>query len=276
MLLVIVIPIFSIGCNNKAIEQEDTNLDSSQGESIDKNQDKKQDDMSILSSFSTSYMTSGVNRATNVEIATKRLDKVEVRSKSEFSFNSVVGKRNYENGFKDALVIDKGVYVKGVGGGVCQVSTTLYNAWILAGLSVKSVKNHTIPTSYVDLSRDATVSDYIDLVLYNDSDNSVFIDACTKDKNVCINILGKAIDYTIELKTDIVEEIPIPDAPPIIIDVDRLEDEEDITYKGALGYKSMLTMNKIKNGEVVESKKLREDYYPARPNQRVVKRFRLD
>lgn len=276
MLVVIVIPIFSISCNNKHIEQNGKNLDSGQEKNIDKKEDKKQDENCIISSFSTSYMTSGVNRATNVELATKRLDKVEVKSKSEFSFNNVVGKRNYENGFKDALVIDKGVYVKGVGGGVCQVSTTLYNAWILAGLRVKSVKNHTIPTSYVDLSRDATVSDYIDLVLYNDSDNSVFIDASTKDKNININILGKSIDYTIELKTDIIEKIPIPDAPPIIIDVDRLEDEEDITYKGAIGYKSMLTMNKIKNGEVVESKKLREDYYPARPNQRVVKRFRLD
>ncbi len=84
-------------------------------------------------------------RKFNIKLALKSLNNVVVKSGQEFSFNKVVGKRTEERGYKKALVIFKGRYEEGVGGGVCQVSSTLYNAWLLAGLDVIQVKAHTLP-----------------------------------------------------------------------------------------------------------------------------------
>lgn len=90
----------------------------------------------IISSFSTNYKDSPEERKFNIRLALKSLDGKSVMPGEEFSFNKVVGLRTEERGYKKALVIFKGRYTEGVGGGVCQVSSTLYNAWLLGGLDV--------------------------------------------------------------------------------------------------------------------------------------------
>ncbi|MCX4363547.1 MAG: VanW family protein, partial [Clostridia bacterium] len=126
------------------------------------------------------------------------------------SFNTGVGLRSEERGYKNAKVIVNGDYTEGIGGGVCQVSTTLYNAWIRAGLAPKHVVSHSLPSSYCGLSQDATVTEYIDMVLLNDSDYDVLVNGYTKDGRIYFDIYGHPTEYTVKLRSEIVEVIPEP------------------------------------------------------------------
>ena len=145
-------------------------------------------DLNVISSFTTDYSKSPDSRKYNVRLALKSLNNYIVKGGEEISFNKVVGRRTEERGYKKALVIFKGNYVEGVGGGVCQVSSTLYNAWLLAGLEVTEAKAHSLPASYVDLSRDATVSDLIDMKLKNQLNSDIIIKTEYDDNNITIKI----------------------------------------------------------------------------------------
>ncbi len=140
-------------------------------------------------SFSTDYSSSSPERKHNVRLAVERLDNRTVEGGSELSFNTAVGKRTKENGYREAGVIAYGEFTRGIGGGVCQVSTTLYNAWMSAGLTAIS-KNHSLPVSYVPLGLDAMVSESNDLVLKNDTDYPVFIDAECDGAKVTFTLYG--------------------------------------------------------------------------------------
>ncbi|MBO4539758.1 MAG: VanW family protein, partial [Clostridia bacterium] len=97
------------------------------------------DDLKIrtekIASFSSDYSSSSPERKHNIALAVKRLDNRVVEGRKSLSFNETVGKRTKENGFQEAGVIAYGEFTRGIGGGVCQVSTTLYDAWMAAGLS---------------------------------------------------------------------------------------------------------------------------------------------
>ena len=160
------------------------------------------------SSFQTAVSGSAARRY-NVALAAKRISGVTVFPGEEFSFNGVVGKRTAQNGFKEAVVITNGEYAKGVGGGVCQVSTTLYNAVLLAGLTVKTAAAHSLKPSYVLPGFDAMVSDYTDFVFRNDLDCPIYISAGYDGKNVWVKIYGRKSEYTGVKRTyRTIEEIP--------------------------------------------------------------------
>ena len=131
----------------------------------------------LVSEFATSFDTGSVGRSCNIALAASNFCWLKVGEGERLSFNATVGPRTEQRGYHSAKVIENGEYVVGIGGGVCQVSTTLYNAWIRAGLAVESVRAHSLPSSYCELSQDATVSEFIDLVLVNDGDGAVYIDA---------------------------------------------------------------------------------------------------
>lgn len=125
----------------------------------------------ILGTYSTKFDSSVSGRSHNVALAAKSTSDVILMPGESFSYNEHTGTRTISNGYKNAPVIVQGVVQEGVGGGVCQVSSTLYNAVLYAGLEIESIKNHSIPSSYVPKGRDATVSDgAIDFIfpeLYN-------------------------------------------------------------------------------------------------------------
>lgn len=201
-----------------------------------------------VSSFSTSFYTSGVNRASNVVLAAKNFDYLVVPNGERLSFNTIVGKRTAENGYHDALVIVNGEYTQGIGGGVCQVSSTLYNAWIRAGQTVVSVCAHSLPTSYCDLAQDATVSDSIDLVLANNSGGDIVINATTKDKNLTFNIYAKEQDYTVRILSRIVKTIA---PPPPLIDYVTSFDPSLRLYQGDFAQFAIITH--AKDGYIAQS-----------------------
>ncbi|MDE6550297.1 MAG: VanW family protein [Clostridia bacterium] len=210
--------------------------------------------------FSTSFATSSEGRAHNVMLAASNFLWREVRAGQELSFNEIVGERSEERGYKIAHVINNGEYVEGIGGGVCQVSSTLYCAWIRAGLGVKSVRGHSLPSSYCEMSQDATVSDAIDLVLVNDCGQDVFVNAYTVNRKLVFEIYGVKPQYEIKLHTQVLGTIP---AGEDIEYVDSLPDgsEYKVITKPKDGYRTCLIADYCKDGVIVETKVLRNDIY---------------
>ncbi|WP_276705261.1 VanW family protein [Romboutsia ilealis] len=113
----------------------------------------------LLAEFSTKFSTKDSNRVTNVVLSAKATSDVLLMPGEEFSYNNLTGKRTASNGYKDAPVIINGKLEQDVGGGVCQVSSTLFNSVLYSGLDVTSRRNHSLKSSYVSIGRDAMVSD---------------------------------------------------------------------------------------------------------------------
>ena len=144
----------------------------------------------LIASFSTKFDASNQNRTHNIKLAVKKLAGVTVAPHAEFSFNERVGERTAENGFQESVVIFDGEFVKGVGGGVCQVSTTLFNAALRAGLTITESRNHSLTVSYVQPSLDAMVSEYSDLKFVNPYDTPIYINARVSGGKVTVQCYG--------------------------------------------------------------------------------------
>lgn len=110
-----------------------------------------------ISSFPTKYDASNTNRSGNLKIAADKINGTVLMPDEEFSFNEVVGKRTIEDGYRNAKIYENGQVVDGLAGGICQISSTLYNAVLLANLQITERRNHSFTTSYVSPGRDATV-----------------------------------------------------------------------------------------------------------------------
>jgi vancomycin resistance protein YoaR len=146
----------------------------------------------IWASFTTSFDPSDANRTANIRLSARRINGHIVYPGQTFSFNEVVGPRDKEHGFKEALEIVDGEFVPGIGGGVCQVSSTLYNAVILANLDVAERSNHSKPLGYVGLGRDATVAyGALDFKFTNNSGSPVMIMAETESSKLVVGIVGQ-------------------------------------------------------------------------------------
>ena len=157
----------------------------------------------VLGEYTTYYYPG--NRGENIWIAANALSDKIVKTGWEFSFNTTVGPRSYAAGYYNAPVIINGKTEDGVGGGVCQVSSTLYNAVLLAGLTPTERTPHYFPSSYVSAGRDATVADdVIDFKFRNDFDHPVYLKSFTNGSAVTICVFGTRADLngnTISIET---------------------------------------------------------------------------
>lgn len=112
----------------------------------------------LVGSYTTSFDPNNTNRNTNIRLASNAISGIILMPGEEFSFNKVVGKRTKERGYKEAGVIVKGEFSEGIGGGICQVSSTLFNSVDEAGLKITRRQSHSAEVNYVPKGRDATVS----------------------------------------------------------------------------------------------------------------------
>jgi len=140
-------------------------------------------DIEVRASYSTRFDARNLNRSNNIEISAEKFNGLVIPNRGVISFNDIVGDRTSDRGYMEANIIVDGEFVKGVGGGVCQTSTTLFNAGILAGLTVKQSANHSIPISYVPLGRDAMVSSAVDLVFENTTGSNIYIESGINNNN---------------------------------------------------------------------------------------------
>lgn len=148
---------------------------------------------SILGSYTTSFYPG--DRGDNIGLAASHLQGALIRSGSTLSFNSIVGPRTYDAGYKNAGVIVYGEHAIDVGGGVCQVSSTLYNAILLAGLTPVERTGHFASSAYVPAGRDATVADgLIDFVFRNPLPHPVYLTIANSGSALTIYVLGTKAD----------------------------------------------------------------------------------
>lgn len=174
----------------------------------------------LLSTFTTRYDASNINRSKNLEIATNKINGTVLMPSEEFSFNKVVGKRTIEEGYKDAKIYQDGQVVDGLAGGICQISSTLYNAVVKANLEIVERRNHSFTTSYVPAGKDATVVyGVIDFKFKNTRTYPVKIAGSVNSGIAQFDIHGIAeqIEYTVDLVPVVTSSIPyntqtIPDA----------------------------------------------------------------
>ena len=148
---------------------------------------------SCIASFSTSFQSSSYMRSNNIDISVKAINGRLLFPGETFSFNDMLGERTKERGYMEAPVIINNKVESGIGGGICQVSSTLYNAILKSGIQDIRRTNHSLPSSYVELGLDATVDwQNIDFKFINTLDYPMYIEMYTKSKNLYINIYSNS------------------------------------------------------------------------------------
>ncbi len=197
----------------------------------------------IIGTYSTDYSTSSANRKENIRLASEKINGLILNPGEEFSFNGVVGPRTASNGYKIAQVYVGSKTVDGIGGGICQVSSTLYNTAVLADLEIVYRTNHSKPVSYIPLGRDATVSyGTIDFIFKNNKETPVKIETIADGSKLTINIYGRK-----KYLKDISIETVITGSRAFSV----TEIEDDTMYEG-----ERVTEEKGSNGIITQSYKI--------------------
>lgn len=164
-----------------------------------------------LSTFSTRYADGG-SRAHNIALAAQKIDGTVLEAGETFSFNETVGARTKKNGFENAPIIQDGAFTPGIGGGVCQVSTTVYNAALLAGMQVSEYHPHSLAVGYVEPSFDAMVNgSECDLKFINRTGGKIYLTAKAKSGTLTIAVYGVSEGVSYERKSVVLERVAPPE-----------------------------------------------------------------
>ena len=169
----------------------------------------------LISSYTTAT-TSNANRNTNIDLACRAVSGTVVMPGETFSFNKTTGQRTAQKGYLPAAAISGGATVDEIGGGVCQVSSTLFNAAAMADMTVVSRSPHTWPSTYVEKGRDATVNwPNLDFSFRNDKETPIFIVAWYDRRKCNVEIYGQLPGggQSIELDTDLTATVYPPSDP---------------------------------------------------------------
>ncbi len=224
-----------------------------------------------LAAFSTIYDASAKNRAYNIELATKKINGTVIMPGETFSYNKTVGSRTIEAGWKEGTAYISGKVVPSVGGGVCQVSSTLYNAALLANLEITERTNHTFTVDYVAASRDATVYyGSLDFCFKNTRSYPVKIVASAKNGVCKISLCGikEKVEYEVIIQSKITSYIT--NTTTYKEDPTLEEGKEKIEQYGFNGCRSEGYKILKLNGKVVSQTLLSKDTYS--PQERIVRR----
>ena len=163
----------------------------------------------LLASFSTKYAASNTNRTTNLRLAANKIDGYVLIPGETFSYNTVVGERTISAGYKEAAVYENGEVVQGLGGGICQISTTLFNTVLLSNLEIVELHNHQFVPSYVSAGRDATVVyGTKDFKFKNSRNYAIKITCLVSNGTATFNIYGikEANEYDVNVYSKITSQ----------------------------------------------------------------------
>ena len=225
----------------------------------------------VLGKFSTSYATSSKNRSDNVELAASKIDGTVLMPNEEFSYNKTVGQRTSANGFKSAPVFENGETVQGMGGGVCQVSSTLYSAVLYADLPVLERQNHSLVVSYVPKGQDATVAyGSIDFRFKNSTKGPIKISAKTAGKSLTISIWGAKPEK--EKKVEIINTVTGTIAPTTqeTQDSSLAAGSRKTVSSGKTGYVVSTVRKVYENGTLVNTENMPTSRYKMVPTKVLV------
>ena len=217
-----------------------------------------------LSQFSTNT-TADEKRNTNIRLAARKISGSTVMPGETFSFNRATGERSADKGYQMAPAIANGVTFDEIGGGVCQVSSTLFNAAALANMTIISRSPHAWPSNYVDKGLDATVNwPSLDLVFRNDKTTPVFIVAGYAKRQVTVEIygMGAGPGESIRLETELISEIPPPREPSYVQNPLLIPGTQQELKKARTGYGVDTFRVYLLNGVPYRRDKLFTSTYP--------------
>ncbi len=225
----------------------------------------------LLATYSTKYDGGNTNRTTNLKLACEKINDKVILPGETFSYNKTLGERTISAGYKEAKVYENGQVVDGIGGGICQVSSTLYNSVLMANMEVTERRNHQFITSYTPAGRDATVVyGMTDLKFKNTRTYAVKIKATCSNGIITISIYGikEENEYTISFSTETISTIPY--TVKYIDDNTLASGTEKVKQQGANGLTTETYIIKTLNGQVVSKELLSKDTYSAM--QRIILR----
>lgn len=228
--------------------------------------DAETPEIALIAKFATYYGDSSENRKHNIALAASAIDGVLLPPEEEFSFNDTVGARTEERGYKAAFVINDGTFVEGVGGGVCQVSGTLYNCALLADLAVTCVHPHSLPVSYVAPSFDAMVSSWSDLRFVNTLSAPVTLKMTADGQYLRAEIYGVKGEFSVRRRSETLGEIPFETER--LTDTSLAPGEERVEAVGKNGLRSEGWLEYFRDGAIVRTLRIRRDTYL--PQKRIV------
>lgn len=215
----------------------------------------------LIGEFRTQFSPSR-NRTINVKLAASKLDGIFLMPGAQFSYNAWVGERSAENGFKEAPVIEQGQMVEGLGGGACQVSSTVHAAALLSGMDILERYNHTLPSSYIDKGMDAVVSyPALDLRIGNPHGRPVVLRVRTEGNILIAQFYSdKPLSSQYVFRHEVVQEIPFKEV--ITEDVSLEPETIKITKRGKPGYRVLRARLRYEDGREHYEKML-DDIYQA-------------
>ena len=223
-----------------------------------------------IASYTTNVADSTGGRKTNVKLALSKINGLKVAPKEKVSFNKLTGPHTADTGYKPAIVIVNSEYVEDIGGGICQASTTLYNALIRAGIKIDEVRKHSLPVKYVPLALDAMVSEGgADLKFTNTSNYPIFINTYSDANSVTVDIYSHALPdgITYNARSETIKTLEAK--PDEIVPDSKLEYTNKVLFKGEYyrlkhgkeGYEAIGYLDTYKHGELINSEKIRHEIY---------------
>ncbi|MFN7016665.1 MAG: VanW family protein [Fimbriimonadales bacterium] len=219
----------------------------------------------VMASYTSRFPSNQTPRNHNIRLAAQALDGRVLMPGEQISYNQTVGKRTLQRGFRVAPVIVRGEKQLGVGGGICQVASTLFNAALLSDLKIVRRVNHSIPVDYVPLGRDATATDTgIDLVIENPFDHPIAIAAEAGRSALTIRVLGPPQPHRrVVLRTERVALL----APPMrrVNDPHLPLGTQRVVQKGSAGMRVILWREVYDNGTLVKRERVATSVYRAQP-----------
>lgn len=223
----------------------------------------------LLGNYSTTYSTRNINRSTNIRLASSKINGIVIMPGETFSYNKTVGKRTSAAGFKLAAVYSGGEVTTGIGGGICQVSSTLYNAVLYANLEIVERYNHGFNTGYVPAGRDATVSwGGPDFVFKNNRDYPVRVVCSGTGGTISCKIFGlkSENEYDVEIQSYVTQSIGFKtitkNDPSLPVGTTK------VIESGSNGCRSVAYRILKQNGQVISKTLLSRDTY--NPHNRIV------
>jgi vancomycin resistance protein YoaR len=206
-----------------------------------------------VSSFSTTFDPTNAPRVKNIDLMAEAIDGSVVAPGEVFSLNGTTGPRTPENGYQEAQIIVDGELVPGIGGGVCQVATTVFNAAYSAGLDIRERINHSLYISKYPVGRDATVNFGLqDLQFRNDTPHGVLLTATVTRRGVTVSIFSTKLGRVVETSSS---QRRNPKEPPVkyVDDPGLPQGQEVVTEEGSPGFDITVTRKVIENGQEIHS-----------------------
>ncbi|AIQ32682.1 hypothetical protein P40081_34720 [Paenibacillus sp. FSL P4-0081] len=216
-----------------------------------------------ITQFSTSLGASGPGRSFNVEAAAKAVNGTILPPGAIFDYGKAIQKAQAEYGFREAPVIVNGKLQPGTGGGICQVSSTLYNAALRSGLEIVERRNHSLPVSYLPKGQDATFAEgYINFRFRNNTGKYLIIKSTVQGRTLTVKLFGtfpRNVTYSVESRT--VEVLPPTDK--YVSDASLPKGGTRVLQAGKTGYVVETYITRYVDGKAMEKKKLSRDTYYA-------------